>query len=526
MTKQELINLINSVIKQNGNEEITGQILNAVLLAMVGQSNDLIGDFNNTTITGNTIIDKINSLSGLIENASGIKLHSGPNDPNVTPPASYNVADFYAQTIGGVVTDLYQYNGVDWVNQQNVINDNNISVSTTYSSEKINQLLTTQDGVINVTSITVAGNLVTIGAGSQWRISGVTYSNTNDVTITVPYAAVGYVRLDNLLGNTSNTFELQQGTPTTGIAVAPLKPANKVVITQISVNEDSVNSNVNNAKLKAEGGYIDFNSVGAMPNINITSEASNINITNASSIGSLNIDSNFVYAGKKYTVTNKRTVDVTILNNGGDGNAKFIFPNNTNYVLKPNETIEFFLSSDLTRLNFLGSNMASASGGHKVVLLDVNADGSVYTQGVTGTVGLKTYQIPIDKIKSNGIFRISVRMMKTEGVEATFTTNVWFGSTSNSFPLNSMASTNATNKYVSGIREVKSIYNQSSNDFTMRSFITSGNYYTSWMAAANLPTEATITPTMGNLTVRLTVNTTSTNDKIVLDYLLIEYLEA
>lgn len=363
MTKQELIDLINNVIKQNGNDEITGQILNAVLLAMVGQSNDLIGDFNNTTITGATIIDKINSLSGLIENASGIKLHSGPNDPNVTPPISYNVADFYAQTVGGVVIDLYQYNGVFWVNQQNVINDSNVSASTTYSSEKINQLLNNQDGVINVTSITVAGNLVTIGAGSQWRIGGVIYTNANDVTITVPYAAVGYVRLDNLLGNTSNTFELQQGIQTTGIAVAPLKPANKFVITQISVNENSVNNNgENNAKLKSESDIMSTPMVGDRPSLSLYQDKSHIILLNANSLQSLSINEhNNPYPGKIYTITNNKTTPISIYNNGGTGNVKFLFPDGVNYNLKPKESIQFFLSSDLTKLNFLSSNISSAT---------------------------------------------------------------------------------------------------------------------------------------------------------------------
>lgn len=357
MTEQEVINLINTVVKQNGNEEITGPVLNSVLLAMVEQPNDLIGDFNTTTISGTTIIDKINTLSGLIQNATGIKLHTGTENPNVNPPTSYNVADFYAETANGTVLNLWQYNGINWVNQANVINDNNPSSDTTYSSNKVIELLNSQDGVVNVTSISVAGNLVTIWAGSQWRINSVIYSNPNDVTIAVPYASIGYIRLDNILGNTSNTFELQQGIQTTGVAVAPLKPANKVVITQVSVNEDSVNSNYNNSKLKSEGGIIEFASTGNASNANVNTNASNINITNASSIGSLNIPAQFSYTGKRYIITNKRNVDVTIVHNGGDGNTKFNFPNDSNYILKPKESIEFMLNSDLTKLNFLGSNM-------------------------------------------------------------------------------------------------------------------------------------------------------------------------
>lgn len=360
MTEQQVINLINSIIRANGNEEITGSILNSVLLAMVEQPNDLIGDFNNTTVTGDSVVEKINTLLGLINNVSSIKVHTGENDPNITPPASYNVADFYAQTSAGNVIELWQYNGVEWVSQNNIIDDNNISANSTYSSEKIIDLFNSQDGVILVTSINVDNNLVTIGAGSQWRINGNIHSNTNDVTITIPYASIGYVRLDNILGNTSNTFELQQGTQTTGIAVAPLKPSNKVVVTNVSVTENSINSNDNsNVKIKNESGYTSALSVGLMPNIALNNEHSNILITNATEVKSLHFGLGFnVYAGKEVRLIYNGTGMLQVTNNasGADVYSKFIFPYSENYYMLPNEVLTFVVGSDLNSLTFVSSN--------------------------------------------------------------------------------------------------------------------------------------------------------------------------
>lgn len=113
MTPAELLTLINTTIVANGNNEITADVLRPVLVAMVNQINDLVGDENNLPSGSTTVIEAINDIS---TNASGITIHEGTADPNDTPPASFNLGDFYNQVNGSSITvGFWQYNGIEWV---------------------------------------------------------------------------------------------------------------------------------------------------------------------------------------------------------------------------------------------------------------------------------------------------------------------------------------------------------------------------------------------------------------------------
>src|SRR5690606_24206701 len=91
------------------NNEITAAILNPILVAMVEQANDKMGELDDLD-TG----DKSNLVAAINEvknGATGFDIHEGPNDPNVTPPGTFGIGDWYIRS----GNSIYQYNGSSWI---------------------------------------------------------------------------------------------------------------------------------------------------------------------------------------------------------------------------------------------------------------------------------------------------------------------------------------------------------------------------------------------------------------------------
>lgn len=78
MTLQDVLNLINSEIVANGNQEITADVLRPILEAMVQQPNDLIGDLGDLqTADVSNIVNAINSiLSQNVKNKTALRFVS------------------------------------------------------------------------------------------------------------------------------------------------------------------------------------------------------------------------------------------------------------------------------------------------------------------------------------------------------------------------------------------------------------------------------------------------------------------
>lgn len=115
----EVLDQINDYIVSNGNNEITANVLNPILQYLLNFSNNNIGDLSTlTTSENNSIVESINSLKELFENLTnnGVQLHTGINEPNSTPPTTYNYADFYMQLdVDDLPVKLWQWNGFEWI---------------------------------------------------------------------------------------------------------------------------------------------------------------------------------------------------------------------------------------------------------------------------------------------------------------------------------------------------------------------------------------------------------------------------
>lgn len=110
MTEAQVLALIQQFIVANGNNEITANVLRPILEEMVKQPNDKIGDLPDLNTADKTNI--VAAINELINNSnSGFEIHAGSADPNVTPPASWSIGDWYIRD----GSSLYQYNGNTWV---------------------------------------------------------------------------------------------------------------------------------------------------------------------------------------------------------------------------------------------------------------------------------------------------------------------------------------------------------------------------------------------------------------------------
>lgn len=128
----DAIDQIEAFIIANGNEEITADVLRPLLVGLGDAVKTVTGDPANLNTLATNLVSAINEV--LAGGSSGIVIKTGTTDPNVTPPISYSLGNFYARYFGSTLLSFWQYNGYDWVE---------IRTQT-------KGILTTSDGNINV----------------------------------------------------------------------------------------------------------------------------------------------------------------------------------------------------------------------------------------------------------------------------------------------------------------------------------------------------------------------------------------
>lgn len=149
---EDVLSQINTYIVTNGNNEITADVLNPILELILNFSNNNIGDLSAlTTDETNSIVEAINSLKLAFDNLNntGVQLHTGYDDPNITPPSSYNYGDFFMEL--DIADDspvkLWQWNGFEWLDYSEVPATesdnvgNNSEVSGSSVTDALNNLL-------------------------------------------------------------------------------------------------------------------------------------------------------------------------------------------------------------------------------------------------------------------------------------------------------------------------------------------------------------------------------------------------
>lgn len=148
-----------------------------------------------------------------------------------------------------VIKRLGVYNGSSW--------------DTLAFSKDFANYMKIADGLTRLDSIKVSGLTVTAYAPITWRINAINYQKLTNSVFSIPAATNGYNRIDLLYATTSNTVLRLQGTETTGIAVAPVLPANTISVALLYINGSVIQPpfpDLSNFITKPQGDswYVDF----------------------------------------------------------------------------------------------------------------------------------------------------------------------------------------------------------------------------------------------------------------------------
>ena len=139
-TLAEVVNRINSNITSNGNKEITGLVLNSVLLDIVAQINNLTGKLEGlNTDDASSIVNAINSLKQELDDFinSQVGVLRGADDPNETTPIGFTgrVGTIYLKmkTIGleTIPESYWIYTGINDIGWLNLTADETFKWSQT-----------------------------------------------------------------------------------------------------------------------------------------------------------------------------------------------------------------------------------------------------------------------------------------------------------------------------------------------------------------------------------------------------------
>jgi len=95
--------------------------------------------------------------------------------------------------------------------------------------------------LISTGTVTMDDLFLTASLGFSCKIGGVVYENTEVFSIAIAPTLPDLKRIDFLVMNTSNSFEIIEGEPFTDVVVEPLVPNDKVFVTSIHVFGESIN---------------------------------------------------------------------------------------------------------------------------------------------------------------------------------------------------------------------------------------------------------------------------------------------
>lgn len=217
--------------------------------------------------------------------------------------------------------------------------------------EKIKTFLETPDAILVQTGYELVGQNLTFNSGWKWRIATLEYTNPEDVEVPFPLAASGKSRLDVVVLTTSNTFLRVVGAESTSTPVAPATPSGSLYVTVVLVTDGVVNQpeqpEVNGAYVqKSERANVVLTGSGIINQLDLVDEKATIvfkgSVTRLNTISYASVP----YNGKRITLFNAQATPVTIGSSVSGYGVDFVFPDDQDYILLPNQTIEF--SFDIT----------------------------------------------------------------------------------------------------------------------------------------------------------------------------------
>lgn len=262
---------------------------------------------------------------------------------------------------------------------------------------------------------TVDGNLITIQPNGVWKINSVTYSNPTQVVKEVPLCSAGKSRLDYIVPNNSNGFDIISGIEVDSSPIAPQIPYDNLFVTFYIVTDESIQNPqepVNNEdfvqKLEAQDFMVGYNNEVVVDKvILIDNRSSIVAINQVNEILSLEVLPQNIRPGKPVFVRNNTVSNLLLRGNSGSGNVKF----NKDITIKPGDTLQFKLDSQNSTIELVGTNPFDKldSGGYtgSAEDLDYRISGLEYPDEVLsrGTITVLDNTVSIDS--NTFIVRIS-----------------------------------------------------------------------------------------------------------------------
>jgi len=228
------------------------------------------------------------------------------------------------------------------------------------SAEEINQIRDSinelaegflPDAVLKTGTISITGLAVNIAANAfAWRINQQSFLNPPSYGVNLTAAADGFYRADIIVGTSTGTYQVVQGNPSATTAIEPNTPEGTIRLAGVVVFGMVVGqptpTPITNFIEKSERANVVLTGSGVINQLDLVDEKATIvfkgSITRLNTISYASVP----YNGKRITLFNAQATPVTIGHSVSGFGVDFVFANGQDYVLAPNETIEF--SFDIT----------------------------------------------------------------------------------------------------------------------------------------------------------------------------------
>ena len=315
------------------------------------QSGVNTGDETSTSIQSKRPLKTVDNKS--LEGTGNIEIDYNTviNKPTEFPPSTHT------HTISEVINLQNELNSKENIsNKVNTISGNSSVDYTTekavvdYVSSELN-LLKNPDRITENTGFTLVGQDITMNSLWKGVISGVEYSNPTSQVINLPLSTVANTRADIIVLTKNNNFIRVQGVESTTNPPIPSVPNDTLLAVTVIVNDSSVGNITNPISgdeyvKKIEFGNVLLTGSGVINQLNLVDEKATIVFKDA--ITRLNTISyaSVPYNGKRITLFNAQATPVTIGHSVSGYGVDFVFADGQDYVLAPNQTIEF--SFDIT----------------------------------------------------------------------------------------------------------------------------------------------------------------------------------
>lgn len=228
------------------------------------------------------------------------------------------------------------------------------------------QLLKNPDRITQNTGFTLVGQDLTLNPFWKGVIDGVEYSNPILQVINLPLSTATNTRADIIVLTKNNDFIRVQGVESTTNPPIPATPNDTLLAVTVIVNDSSVGDITNPISGDAYVKKIEFGNVlltgsGVINQLNLTDEKATVvfkgSITRLNTISYASVP----YNGKRITLFNAQATPVVIGNAVSGYGVDFVFPDAQDYILLPNQTIEF--SFDITYAPYAHHMLIGAGGG-------------------------------------------------------------------------------------------------------------------------------------------------------------------